>query len=115
MATEELDRFLAAGGPSPVPFRRQVTTDFPRGAILGVLEDRQVDLAILGTHGRGGFKRLVLGSVANEVVRHARCNVLMVPPPAAPQAVAARNRARGDPGLIDLASLPLGQAPPLRG
>jgi nucleotide-binding universal stress UspA family protein len=44
--------------------------------------------------GRGGFKRLVLGSIANEVVRHARCNVLMVPPPAAPQAVAARNRAR---------------------
>ena len=42
----------------------------------------------------GGFKRLVLGSVANEVVRHARCNVLMVPPPAAPQAVAAKNRAR---------------------
>ena len=94
MAAEELDRFLAAAAPSPVPFRRQITTDFPRGAILAALEDRQVDLAILGTHGRGGFKRLVLGSIASEVVRHARCNVLVVPPPPASSAVAARNRAR---------------------
>jgi nucleotide-binding universal stress UspA family protein len=92
MAAEELDRFLAAGGPSPVPLRRQITTDFPRGAILSALEDRQVELAILGTHGRGGFKRLMLGSVADEVVRHARCNVLVVPPPASPQAVTAKNR-----------------------
>jgi nucleotide-binding universal stress UspA family protein len=93
MAAEELDRFLAAD-PSPVPFRRQITTDFPRGAILSALEDRQVNLAILGTHGRGGFKRLVLGSVASEVVRHARCNVLVVPPPPVYSALAARNRAR---------------------
>ncbi|MFL6262357.1 MAG: universal stress protein [Thermoanaerobaculia bacterium] len=94
MAAEELDRFLAAGAPSPVPFRRQITTDYPRGAILATLEDRQVDLAILGTHGRGGFKRLVLGSVASEVIRHARCNVLVVPPPPVYSALAARNRAR---------------------
>jgi len=94
MAAEELDRFLASVAPSPVPFRRQITTDYPRGAILSALEDRQVDLAILGTHGRGGCKRLVLGSVASEVVRHARCNVLVVPPPPAFSAVAARNRAR---------------------
>jgi nucleotide-binding universal stress UspA family protein len=53
-----------------------------------------VDLVILGTHGRGGFKRLVLGSVASEVVRHARCNVLVVPPPPVYSALAARNRAR---------------------
>ncbi len=94
MAAEELDRFLAAEGRPQVPFRRQITTDFPRGAILAALEDRQVDLAILGTHGRGGFKRLVLGSVASEVVRHARCNVLVVPPPPVYSALAARNRAR---------------------
>jgi len=94
MAVEELDRFLATAAPSPVPFRRQITTDYPRGAILSALEDRQVELAILGTHGRGGFKRLVLGSVASEVVRHARCNVLVVPPPPVYSALAARNQAR---------------------
>ena len=94
MSLEELDRFLAASGPSPVPLRRQVTTDFPRNAILTALEGRQVDLAILGTHGRGGFKRLVLGSVASEIVRHARCNVLVVPPRPALAATAAKKRER---------------------
>ncbi|MBW8879592.1 MAG: universal stress protein [Acidobacteria bacterium] len=36
----------------------------------------QMSSDAVGTHGRGGFKRLVLGSIASEVVRHARCNVL---------------------------------------
>ncbi|HEY0557177.1 MAG TPA: universal stress protein, partial [Thermoanaerobaculia bacterium] len=84
MAAKELDRFLALSPPSQVPLRQQVVVDHPRSAILSALEDRQVDLVILGTHGRGGFKRLVLGSIALEVARHARCNVLVVPPRHAP-------------------------------
>jgi len=99
MSAEELDRFLAANGAGPAPILRQVVTDFPRSAILNTLEDRQVELVILGTHGRGGFKRLVLGSIASEIARHARCNVLLVPPQPAPRvpAVTGRNRkmARG--------------------
>lgn len=38
------------------------------------------DLIVLGTHGRSGFERLVLGSVAEKVVRQAACPVLTVPP-----------------------------------
>lgn len=37
------------------------------------------DLIVLGTHGRRGFRRLFLGSVAERVVRIARCPVLLVP------------------------------------
>ena len=37
------------------------------------------DLLVLGTHGHGGFKRLVLGSVAEATVRYATCAALVVP------------------------------------
>lgn len=37
------------------------------------------DLIVMGTHGRRGVQRLVLGSVAERVLRHARCPVLLVP------------------------------------
>jgi nucleotide-binding universal stress UspA family protein len=40
------------------------------------------DLIVMGTHGRGGFERLVLGSVTEKVLRKASCPVLTVPPPA---------------------------------
>ena len=39
------------------------------------------DLLVMGTHGRGGFERLLLGSVTEKVVRSALCPVLTVPPP----------------------------------
>src|SRR5439155_13561294 len=38
------------------------------------------DLIVLGTHGRSGFEHLLLGSVAEKVLRQARCPVLTVPP-----------------------------------
>ncbi|AUT72580.1 universal stress protein [Paraburkholderia hospita] len=41
------------------------------------------DLIVMGTHGRRGFRRLVLGSVAERVLRSASCPVLMIPAQAA--------------------------------
>jgi nucleotide-binding universal stress UspA family protein len=38
------------------------------------------DLVVMGTHGRGGFERLLIGSVAEKVLRKAPCPVLLVPP-----------------------------------
>jgi nucleotide-binding universal stress UspA family protein len=38
-----------------------------------------VDLTVISTHGRTGFNRMVLGSVAEQVVRYAECPVLVVP------------------------------------
>lgn len=40
--------------------------------------DKTVDLIVMGTHGRSGIKRFLLGSVASGVVSHAKCSVLVV-------------------------------------
>lgn len=45
-----------------------------------MMQDRKIDLVILGTHGRGPIKRLLLGSVAEEICRHAPCPVITVGP-----------------------------------
>lgn len=41
-------------------------------------EDRNCDLIVMGTHGRTGLKHLFMGSVAEHVLRHSRCPVLVV-------------------------------------
>ena len=51
-----------------------------REEILAELAERPADLLVLGTHGLGGFDRLVIGSVAADVVREAPASVLVVPP-----------------------------------
>jgi len=47
--------------------------------IVNVAEKNQVDMIIIGTHGRTGLKRLMMGSVTAKVIGHAPCNVLVVP------------------------------------
>lgn len=47
-------------------------------AILSYAEEHGIDLIVMGSHGRRGFRRLVLGSVTAEVVRHASVPVLVV-------------------------------------
>jgi nucleotide-binding universal stress UspA family protein len=56
----------------------------PAAAICETARERGVDVVMVGTHGRTGVTRLVLGSVAERVVRHAPCRVLTVRPQAAP-------------------------------
>jgi nucleotide-binding universal stress UspA family protein len=48
--------------------------------ILAVAGETGADLIVMGTHGRGGVQRLVLGSVTEKVVRQAHCRVLTIPP-----------------------------------
>ena len=52
--------------------------------ISGIIADIGIDLIVLGTHGRGLIGRLLLGSVAEEVLRHATCPVLTVGPDVVP-------------------------------
>ena len=54
----------------------------PAPHVLGCATSLPADLIVMGTHGRGGFERFMLGSVAEKVVRNAACPVLTVPPPA---------------------------------
>ncbi|KAG8152512.1 universal stress protein [Burkholderia catarinensis] len=52
--------------------------DIPQ-RIVRLANEVEADLIVMGTHGRRGFRRLVLGSVAERVLRHATCPVLMIP------------------------------------
>ncbi|MCB0209002.1 MAG: universal stress protein [Anaerolineae bacterium] len=47
-------------------------------AILSVAEVRQVDLIVMGTHGRSSLQGLLLGSVSQKVIHHAHCPVMVV-------------------------------------
>lgn len=51
----------------------------PAGEIVRAAQDLRADLIVMGTHGRSGFQRWVLGSVAEKVLRQALCPVLTVP------------------------------------
>jgi len=46
----------------------------------GVIRQKNVDLVVVGTHGRGTLEKLLLGSVAEQIFRHADCPVLTVGP-----------------------------------
>jgi nucleotide-binding universal stress UspA family protein len=50
--------------------------------IARVAAERPCDLIVMGTHGRTGIERVLLGSVAEKVIRHATCPVLTTKPPA---------------------------------
>ena len=56
---------------------RAPATD-PRTALLDAAKADRVELIIVGSHGRSGLAKLLLGSVASHVVTHAHCNVLVV-------------------------------------
>jgi nucleotide-binding universal stress UspA family protein len=57
----------------------ELTGDDIAHRILKSAEEYHADLVVLGTHGRRGWRRLVLGSVAEHFLRLARCPVLLVP------------------------------------
>ena len=49
--------------------------------ITRVAAEREVDLIVISSHGRTGLGRIIFGSTAEAVVRHATCPVLVVKPP----------------------------------
>jgi nucleotide-binding universal stress UspA family protein len=57
----------------------RVTGSIPVHAILAVAGEKNVDLLMLTSQGRGGFNALLLGSVAEHVVQNTQCPVFMVP------------------------------------
>jgi nucleotide-binding universal stress UspA family protein len=54
------------------------TSDHPADNIVAYARTADIDLIVMGTHGRGAFDRLFLGSVAERVMRMAPCPVLTV-------------------------------------
>ena len=62
------------------PRRLEAIVDVGRAASTILDRARGCDLIVMGTHGAGGFERLMLGSVTEKVLRRASCPVLTVPP-----------------------------------
>lgn len=61
-----------------VPVETELLDGSPSRAIVRSAEDNGCDLIVMGTHGRGGIDRLLLGSVAESVVRSSSVPVLTV-------------------------------------
>ena len=79
---EELRRFAEPAAAVGLRFDTVVRDGSAVGEVLDLARTLPADLLVMGTHGRGGFERLVLGSVAEKVLRKACCPVLTVPQPA---------------------------------
>lgn len=85
-----LDRHAA---DSPLKAAPRIATGYVEDEILLRVREWEPALVVIGTHGRGGFERFLLGSVATRVVRDGGVNVLVVPPEAARQSAAAVQKA----------------------
>ena len=66
------------GRLKPSPARAMIETGIPHEVIAETARTVGADLIVMGTHGRSGLNRLMIGSVAENVVRHAPCPVLTV-------------------------------------
>ncbi len=75
----ELRRFLEPARRAGLPAEAVLLEGDPVKEIIHHARDGNADLIVLGTHGRSGFERLMLGSVAERVLRLAPCPVLTVP------------------------------------
>lgn len=60
-----------------LPVSTTIRIGHPGAQILTVLDEDPYDLVVMGCHGRTGIRRVLLGSVAEKVVRHAHCPVLV--------------------------------------
>lgn len=79
----------SAGLGAPTRIVSHVRLESPVFGVLQLATDIEADLIVLGTHGRRGPARWALGSVAEAVIRHAVCPVLVVPPHAPEPSVPA--------------------------
>jgi nucleotide-binding universal stress UspA family protein len=75
-----LANLIAAEKLEPRHPRPEVRIGSPPTEIIAAAKDLHADLVCIGTHGRGGLARVILGSVAEMVVRQAPCPVLTVRP-----------------------------------
>ncbi|MEM3685252.1 MAG: universal stress protein [Conexivisphaerales archaeon] len=83
-ARRNAERYVGSALSIAEKFRVKAVTEIIEhmdSVVMGIVEysEREhVDLIVVGTRGLGGFKRLILGSVASGVVHYAHCSVLVV-------------------------------------
>ena len=82
VVTKDMEEFLRPAGTAGLTLRYGFRVGDPAREILAAASALRPDLLVMGTHGRSGFERWVLGSVTDRVLRKARCPVLTVSLPA---------------------------------
>jgi nucleotide-binding universal stress UspA family protein len=79
MSIERLEAVVPAD--ASVPCEHRLLTGDPATEIVRVAREENVDLIVMGTHGRTGLMRLLMGSVAEAVVRRSPCPVFTLKQP----------------------------------
>ena len=80
---DELEKWASAARAEGITVRPVVRTGSANEEIVKLATDESAELIIIGTHGRSGLNRVLLGSVADRVIRFAPCPVLTVRTPEA--------------------------------
>ena len=78
-AEAQMQKFVRTARFGRVKFETAIEIGPPVWKICKFAEKRHVDLIISATHGWTGFKHILIGSTAEQVVRHAPCSVLIAP------------------------------------
>lgn len=78
-AEKSMESFVAENFPG-VDAKGQVLIGYAAEEILNRAEDENVDMIVMGTHGRKGIDRILFGSVAEKVVKNAKQPVLTIRP-----------------------------------
>ena len=81
-ASEELTAMVAKIVGKNPSFKTKITISEgnPAKVLIDVAKKDNADLLVVGSRGRGGFKTLLLGSVSEQCVTHARCPVIVIRP-----------------------------------
>lgn len=79
-AEQSIADILVSGKLRGVPHEVLLEEGMLWPTVEGLIQEHAIDLVVVGTHGRGQFKKMILGSVAEEVFRQAGCAVLTVGP-----------------------------------
>lgn len=77
-AREDLEHLVSKEVDKSVLVEQVLAFGLPSDCVIEQARKENVDLIILGTHGRSGISRLLMGSTAENVIRHATCPVLVV-------------------------------------
>lgn len=75
---EAIEEIRDRGEEAGIPLETDIDDGVPHKTILEYAEDEDMDLIVMGTHGRSGLDRYLLGSVTERVVRSAETPVLTV-------------------------------------
>jgi universal stress protein A len=77
-AEAKLAELLKTSVPAPIAARAVLGHGHPAKEIIRIAEEEKVEMIVIATHGVTGWHHLVLGSVAEKVIRHAPCPVFAI-------------------------------------